>query len=471
MNKVNASLLYMLGSFIFLVSMIIPQFANAQEDIPKINEHQKGALDLFSNYQSQQQQQQKSHSQIDEEPNLIFNAQLKKQEKQQQEQTDNNAKSINALNSEFSPLQVQKQLQQQKVKQGIQQQAESSDDQELEPFKLFFNSEHKQQKVKQQQQQKINQQQLEQEIQQKLEQAKQKLEQTLAEQKMQEQNIKDNQQEVNQQQINSSSMSEISEPLKEQSQDQVTSDDERIKALELFFNSQGQKEEGQQQINDDNKQKESFPEVIIYENSNFSGAQQRINGSIPNIGLEWNDKISSVVVISGTWQFFDHENYGGDSSKQIGPGYYDDLSIPEFNLTDNTITSFKVISLYPPGDNTSNSELVKEQIQNKEQQEIQQNNMDSEKAILKTLIKQKIQEDPAEEKTQEPTKEEEQDRKQVKGEKQTKDEEDEEDEKQEDSKSSKSEKESQDQVTSNNEEELEALKQYFNSQNQKQGKQ
>ena len=446
----------MLGSFVFLVSMIIPQFANAQEDIPKINEPQKGALDLFSNYQSQQQQHQKSPSQIDEELNILFNTQIKKQEIQQQEQTDNNnGKSINALNSEFSPLKIQKQLQQQKVKQGIQQQTVSSDDQELEPFKLFFNSEHKQQKVKQQQQQKINQQQLEQEIQQKLEQAKQKLEQTLAEQKIQGQNIQDNQQEVNQQQINSSAASaENVESVKEQSQDQVTGDDERIKALELFFNSQGQKEEGQQQINDDNKQKESFPEVIIYENSNFSGAQQRINGSIPNIGLEWNDKISSVIVISGTWQFFDHENYGGDSSKQIGPGYYDDLSIPEFNLNDNTISSFKVISLYPPGDNTSNSELVKKQSQNKEQQEIQQNNMNSEKAIIKELIQQKIQEELTEEKTQEPTKEE-----------------DEEDEKQEDSKSSKSEKESQDQVTSNNEEELEALKQYFNSQNQKQGKQ
>ena len=56
--------------------MIIPQFANAQEDIPKINEHQKKALELFSNSQSQLQQQKISPSQIDKESNIIFNSQI-----------------------------------------------------------------------------------------------------------------------------------------------------------------------------------------------------------------------------------------------------------------------------------------------------------------------------------------------------------------------------------------------------------
>ena len=146
MNKVNVSLFYTLGSFIFLVSMIIPQFTNAQEDIPKINEHQKGALKLFSNYQSQQQEQQKSPDQIDKEPNIIFKSQFQKQEKLQ-EQTANNSNPMNALNSEIVNEQVQKQLQQQKIIQGMQQQKESNDDQELETFMLFFNKEYMQPNV------------------------------------------------------------------------------------------------------------------------------------------------------------------------------------------------------------------------------------------------------------------------------------------------------------------------------------
>src|SRR5215216_5814760 len=191
MSKVNASIVYMLISFIFLVPVIIPQFANAQEDIPKINEQEKKALELFSNSQSQ----------------------------------------------------------------------------------------YKQPSTENIQQKKVNEQ------------------------------------------------------------------------------------KNQEQTNSNNNQLETFPKVIVYEHNNFSGEQKQFNGSIPNIGPYWNDKISSVKVISGKWQFFDHENYDGASSKQVGPGDYNDVNIPEFNSTGDTITSFKVISLYPKDNNPLSSNLIKEQSQ------------------------------------------------------------------------------------------------------------
>src|SRR5918993_1230170 len=204
MSKVNVSIVYMLGSFIFLLSVIIPQFANAQEDIPKINEKQKEALELFSNSQSKHQQT----SAVDIQQNNI-----------------NSDKNI-----------LKKIIQQQQqVKQGIQQ----------------------------------------------------------------------------------------------------------------------------QQAESDNNQMKISPEVIIYEHANFGGEQQSIKESVPNV-WSWNDKISSVIVKSGTWQFFEHENYGSPSSKQVGPGNYDYVEIPEFNIRNDNITAIKVISSSPQGDHL-NSESVKEQ--------------------------------------------------------------------------------------------------------------
>src|SRR5688500_15986882 len=121
MNKVNASF-YMLGSFIFLVSIIIPQFANAQEEISKINEQQKEALKLFFNSPSQPQQQQISTDQTDKESDIILNSQIQEKGMQQQQQQQ-------------------------------QQQQTNIDDHKIEPFMLFFNAreQYQEQKVKQQQ--------------------------------------------------------------------------------------------------------------------------------------------------------------------------------------------------------------------------------------------------------------------------------------------------------------------------------
>ena len=224
MSKVNASIFYMLGSFIFLLSVIIPQFANAQEDIPKINEKQKEALELFSNSQSKHQQT----SAVDiQQNNINSDKNILKKIIQQELQE----KSLKEQGQE------QQQQQQQQVKQGIQQ----------------------------------------------------------------------------------------------------------------------------QQTESDNNQIKTSPEVIIYEHANFGGEQQSIKESVPNV-WSWNDKISSVIVKSGTWQFFEHENYGSPSSKQVGPGNYDYVEIPEFNIRNDNITAIKVISSSPQGDHL-NSKSLKEQSQ------------------------------------------------------------------------------------------------------------
>ena len=51
-----------------------------------------------------------------------------------------------------------------------------------------------------------------------------------------------------------------------------------------------------------------FPEIVVFQDINFGGAEWRTNLGYSYVGDDWNDKISSVIVISGTWQFFEHAN-------------------------------------------------------------------------------------------------------------------------------------------------------------------
>lgn len=84
--------------------------------------------------------------------------------------------------------------------------------------------------------------------------------------------------------------------------------------------------------------------VEIFECANFSG---RTSGSLDRdysyIGDFWNDKISSIKVYSGTWDFFEHGNFKGRSLR-LEAGQY-----PSFNNTMNdTISSFKKVAAGSP---------------------------------------------------------------------------------------------------------------------------
>lgn len=93
-----------------------------------------------------------------------------------------------------------------------------------------------------------------------------------------------------------------------------------------------------------------FPEIVVFQDINFGGAEWRTNLGYSYVGDDWNDKISSVIVISGTWQFFEHANSGG-ASTTVGPGFYSWVENSPFNMTNDTISSFHAVSWDPQGDN------------------------------------------------------------------------------------------------------------------------
>lgn len=99
-----------------------------------------------------------------------------------------------------------------------------------------------------------------------------------------------------------------------------------------------------------------LPQIIVFKDASFPFGDQTCSISLPQgwgysyVGDSWNDSISSVIVVSGTWQFFENAGYNG-ASTTVGPGWYQYVEDPQFNMQNDTISSLRCISNGPQGDN------------------------------------------------------------------------------------------------------------------------
>ena len=85
-----------------------------------------------------------------------------------------------------------------------------------------------------------------------------------------------------------------------------------------------------------------MPEVVIYDHVGFKGAYARTNLSFHFLGDFWNDRISSLIVVSGVWRFYRDEYYKGDHW-DLGPGFYECFF--KDKGPDDVISSFQAIKL------------------------------------------------------------------------------------------------------------------------------
>ncbi|HEY1770879.1 MAG TPA: beta/gamma crystallin-related protein [Chthoniobacterales bacterium] len=85
-----------------------------------------------------------------------------------------------------------------------------------------------------------------------------------------------------------------------------------------------------------------LPELVVYDHIGFKGAYARTNLSFHYLGDFWNDRISSLIVVSGVWRFYRDEYYKGDHW-DLGPGFYESF----FTAAgpDDSVSSFKAIAL------------------------------------------------------------------------------------------------------------------------------
>ena len=86
----------------------------------------------------------------------------------------------------------------------------------------------------------------------------------------------------------------------------------------------------------------SLPELVIYDHAGFKGAYARTNLSFYYVGDFWNDRISSLVIVSGVWRFYRDEYYKGDHW-ELGPGFYECFFAEKG--PDDVVSSFQAISL------------------------------------------------------------------------------------------------------------------------------
>jgi hypothetical protein len=64
-------------------------------------------------------------------------------------------------------------------------------------------------------------------------------------------------------------------------------------------------------------------EVVVYWDGNYGGdfwGTKQDHANVTQYG-RWNDQISSINVVKGMWEFYEHSNYQGEVMK-VGPGGY-----------------------------------------------------------------------------------------------------------------------------------------------------
>jgi beta/gamma crystallin len=84
-----------------------------------------------------------------------------------------------------------------------------------------------------------------------------------------------------------------------------------------------------------------MPQIIVFDDDNFLGDHAHVFGNMKDLG-KWGNSISSIIILSGTWDFFDDEDFQGAKMVTLGPGMYPRVTDKGFK--DNSISSIRLAS-------------------------------------------------------------------------------------------------------------------------------
>jgi hypothetical protein len=83
----------------------------------------------------------------------------------------------------------------------------------------------------------------------------------------------------------------------------------------------------------------TMPQIVAFDNEHFLGDHIHLFGNMGDLG-KWGNSISSLIILSGTWEFFDDENFTGTRMGTLGPGSYADVT--KHGLKNNSISSVRL---------------------------------------------------------------------------------------------------------------------------------
>ena len=84
-----------------------------------------------------------------------------------------------------------------------------------------------------------------------------------------------------------------------------------------------------------------LPEVTVFEHRDFEGDSWRTTFGYSFVGDDWNDRISSIIVHSGYFEFYEHRDFGSEhwGPVRLGPGQY--AFVGDYGIWNDTISSWK----------------------------------------------------------------------------------------------------------------------------------
>jgi Beta/Gamma crystallin len=88
-------------------------------------------------------------------------------------------------------------------------------------------------------------------------------------------------------------------------------------------------------------------QIVVFANEEFLGDHLHIFGTMKDLG-KWGNRISSLVIRSGTREFFDDTDFTGTSVGTLKPGMYADVT--KHGMKNNSISSVRLAK--PAGGST-----------------------------------------------------------------------------------------------------------------------
>jgi Beta/Gamma crystallin len=84
-----------------------------------------------------------------------------------------------------------------------------------------------------------------------------------------------------------------------------------------------------------------IPQIVAFDDVDFLGDHTHVFTDIKDLG-KWGNSVSSIIILEGTWEFFDDEEFKGTKMATLGPGMYP--KVTDKGIKDNSISSIRLAS-------------------------------------------------------------------------------------------------------------------------------
>jgi Beta/Gamma crystallin len=88
-----------------------------------------------------------------------------------------------------------------------------------------------------------------------------------------------------------------------------------------------------------------IPQIVAFDNVDFLGDHTHVFTDIKDLG-KWGNSVSAIIILEGTWEFFDDEDFKGTKMATLGPGMYP--KVADKGIKDNSISSIRLASPTTP---------------------------------------------------------------------------------------------------------------------------